>query len=355
MQSPVHGSWRPAEAGVKRRLRTILVGLARKALRPYAEQQRQLSAGVGDVRADLDTPQRSVAEDRRTDVQRFGRVETLLEDLIATVETLRRRGEKVELRWESELVAIRQRIKAADAALRSELYALPYLAGSPFEQFRSPVGDVIGYRSAPQVGGPGTGYPGFEDLFRGPTARVTEAQRAYLPLVTDHQPVLDVGCGRGEFLALLAGESIQAFGVDSDPGMIERCRAHGLAVQLGDAVEYLESLEDGSLGCVFSAQVVEHLPLAKLNSLLDLALAKLAPGGTLIAETVNPHSLPAFKTFWVDLTHRHPIFPEAALAMCALAGFAPAYVFAPGHPSFEPVRFTANTYAVVASAPEGQP
>lgn len=329
--------------------------LARKALRPYAEQQRQLSAGVGDVRADLAALRLSVAEHRRTDAQSFDRAEALLEDLIATVETLRRRGEKLEQRSTSELEALGRRIEGADAALRSELYALPYLAGSPFEQFGSPVGDVIGYRSAPELVSSGAGYPGFEDLFRGSAARVTEGQRAYLPLVGDHQPVLDVGCGRGEFLALLGSEGIQASGIDSDPGMIERCRASGLPVELGDAVEYLlDSVEDGSMGCIFSAQVIEHLPVAKLHSLLEVARAKLAPGGILIAETVNPHSLPAFKTFWVDLTHRHPIFPEAALAMCALAGFAPAYVFAPGHASFEPVRFTANTYALVASAPVRQ-
>jgi hypothetical protein len=105
---------------------------------------------------------------------------------------------------------------------------------------------------------------------------------------------------------------------------------------------------------VFCAQVIEHLPVAALQRLLELARRKLRADGLFIAETVNPHSLAALKTFWVDLTHQHPIFPEVALAFCGLAGFGAAYVFAPGFDDFAAARFTANSYAVVArpSAPE---
>jgi SAM-dependent methyltransferase len=227
---------------------------------------------------------------------------------------------------------------------------VPYVSDSPFETFTSPVGDVTGYEALPPAEDPASPYAGFEDLFRGSAERVTELQRPYLPLVRDHQPVVDIGCGRGEFLSLLAAEAISARGVDADPGMVKRCQDAGLPAVLGDAVAYLDDVDDGSLGTVFSAQVIEHLPVDHLRRLLEVACRKLAPGGLFIAETVNPHSLPALKTFWVDLTHQHPIFPEVALAMCALAGFAPAYVFAPGFESFETARFKSNSYAVVASA-----
>jgi SAM-dependent methyltransferase len=233
------------------------------------------------------------------------------------------------------------------------LQARPYLAGEPFGPLQAPVGEVSGYTVSPIRAGRETGYAGFEDLFRGPAERVTDLQRPYLPLVADHQPVLDLGCGRGEFLALLAQEGITATGVDGDPGMVERCRSQGLPVVLSDGLDHLAGLEDGSLGTVFCAQVIEHLDLDGLYRLLELSLRKLAPGGLLIAETVNPHSLAAMKTFWVDVTHRHPIFPETALALCAAAGFAPAYVFAPGHTSFEEARFASTSYAVVAAAPAG--
>jgi 2-polyprenyl-3-methyl-5-hydroxy-6-metoxy-1,4-benzoquinol methylase len=247
--------------------------------------------------------------------------------------------------------ALHERVSRVDETLRRELYAGPYVHGHPFTQFATPVGEVTGYQAVPGAGDPGSPYAGFEDLFRGPAERVSELQRPYLQLVAPHQPVLDVGCGRGEFLALLASEGIDARGVDSDEGMVKRCRAQGLPAELGDAVAHLEGLDDASLGTVFCAQVIEHLPEARLRRLLELAQRKLVPEGLFIAETVNPHSLPGLKTFWTDLTHQHPIFPEVALALCGLAGFAPAYVFSPGDRNFESVKFTSNTYAVVAAVP----
>ncbi|HEX3976526.1 MAG TPA: class I SAM-dependent methyltransferase [Solirubrobacteraceae bacterium] len=231
------------------------------------------------------------------------------------------------------------------------LQARPYVAGDPFGTLQTPVGEVTGYTVSPIAAGGDTAYAGFEDIFRGPAERVTDLQRPYLPLVADHQPVLDLGCGRGEFLVLLAEEGITASGVDGDPGMVQRCRSQGLPVVLGDGLDHLAGLEDGSLGTLFCAQVIEHLTLNDLHRLLELSLRKLAPGGLLIAETINPHNLAAMKTFWVDVTHRHPIFPETALALCAAAGFAPAYVFAPGYAEFEAARYASSSYAVVASAP----
>ena len=235
-------------------------------------------------------------------------------------------------------------------ALHDALHALPYIEGSPFERFEAGVGQVVGFRSPPARSRTSE-YTAFEDLFRGSFDRVTEAQRPYAELVREHQPVLDIGCGRGEFLALLAGEGIAASGVDSDAGMIERCRALGVSGVQGDANDHLETIPDGTLGAIFSAQVIEHVPYDQLRRMLGLALRKLRPGGLFIAETVNPHRIASLKTFWVDLTHQHPIFPEVALALCGIAGFESAYVFAPGFDDFDAARFEAPAYAVVATAP----
>ena len=163
--------------------------------------------------------------------------------------------------------------------------------------------------------------------------------------------MLDVGCGRGEFLDLLAEAGIEATGVDADAGMVERCREKGHAGTVhGDALEHLRSLADGTLGAVFAAQVIEHLDPPDLHEFLALARAKLRPGGLLIAETVNPHSVAALKAFWVDPTHRHPLFPETVLALTRGAGFASAFVFHPnGTGDAEHDRFTTGEYAVVAA------
>jgi SAM-dependent methyltransferase/glycosyltransferase involved in cell wall biosynthesis len=193
-------------------------------------------------------------------------------------------------------------------------------------------------------------YRRFEDLFRGSEETITERQRVYLPLLRDHAPVLDVGCGRGELLELLRGEGIAARGVDLDAGMVARCTEKGLDVALLDGIEALEAVEDASLGAVFCAQVIEHLPYDTFHRFFTLAEQKLRPGGVLIAETVNPHAQVALKHFWLDLTHEQPVFPEVALATAGLAGFSKAYIFHPGGSGDAEVdRPRCGDYALVAT------
>jgi cyclopropane fatty-acyl-phospholipid synthase-like methyltransferase len=161
--------------------------------------------------------------------------------------------------------------------------------------------------------------------------------------------VLDVGCGRGEFLELLGAEGVPARGVDIDAGMVQACRERGLSeVVQAEANDYLEGLEAGELGAIFSAQVLEHMPYGAWRRFLTLALEKLRPGGVLLFETVNPHRVASLKTFWVDPSHCHPIFPEAALVVCRLAGFSEAWAFAPEGSDFELDAFTSPSYAVLA-------
>lgn len=281
---------------------------------------------------------------RRVEVEqgeRITRIEPLVDEVVEVVRLLRMADDAARSDLHEQARALQ--------GLTDRLQALPYVSGDVFTSFSSAVGEVTGYRSPPAAADPEGPYARFEDIFRGPTERVVETQRPYLPLVGDHAPVLDLGCGRGEFLMLLAEAGIPATGVDSDPGMVARCRQAGLDVTLAEGSEYLQALEDGSLGTIFCAQVIEHIPVEGLHRLLAVARTKLRGDGLFIAETVNPHSLPALKTFWVDLTHQHPIFPEVALALCGLAGFGSAYVFAPGFDAFEAARFVANSYAVVAS------
>ena len=164
-------------------------------------------------------------------------------------------------------------------------------------------------------------YFAFEAKMRGSTADVRERQRPYVADFTGAAPVLDVGCGRGEFLGLLRGAGIDARGVDADADMVAYARGEGLEVEQADALAHLESLPDGSLGGIFAAQVVEHLPPATLFRLLELAARKLRPGGLLVAETINTLSPLALRSYFADLTHAQPLVPETLALLARQAGF----------------------------------
>jgi len=165
-------------------------------------------------------------------------------------------------------------------------------------------------------------YFAFESRMRGATEFVREKQRGYVEDFRGAAPVLDLGCGRGEFLSLLRESGIEAKGVDADADMVAYAQGEGLEVEHGGAVEYLEGLTDGSLGGVFAAQFLEHLPAGTVVRLLEFAAAKLRTGGLLVAETINPLSPLALRNYFADLTHAQPLVPETLELLARQAGFA---------------------------------
>jgi SAM-dependent methyltransferase len=165
-------------------------------------------------------------------------------------------------------------------------------------------------------------YFAYESRMRGGTELVREKQRVYVEDFRDASPVLDLGCGRGEFLSLLREAAIEAKGVDVDADMVAYARGEGLEVEHFGAVEYLEGLSDASLGGIFAAQLVEHLPAPTVVRLLELAAEKLRSGGLLVAETINPVSPLALRNYFADLTHAQPLVPETLELLARQAGFA---------------------------------
>jgi SAM-dependent methyltransferase len=165
-------------------------------------------------------------------------------------------------------------------------------------------------------------YFAYESRMRGATELIREKQRGYVEDFREAAPVLDLGCGRGEFLLLLREAGIEAKGVDVDADMVAYARGEGLEVEHTGAVEYLEALPDGSLGGIFAAQLLEHLPAPTVVRLLELAAAKLRPAGLLLAETINPLSPLALRNYFADLTHAQPLVPETLELLARQAGFA---------------------------------
>jgi SAM-dependent methyltransferase len=171
------------------------------------------------------------------------------------------------------------------------------------------------------------GYFELERRYRGTEEEIRERIAAYLPFLAKipaGRPVLDLGCGRGEALALLRDHDIPGRGVDGNARMVAQCRARDLDVEEGDLFAVLAAASEGSLGGVTSFHVIEHLPLPALDRLVHLAYRALAPGGVLILETPNPLSLVvAARNFWLDPTHLRPVHPESLRLAFELAGFEP--------------------------------
>ena len=273
-----------------------------RLLRPYLIRQRE-----------LETLLVSGLEDQERSRDR-------LEDAIRVVQSVL-----------SQLAERTDRLDAGTERLTKELYARPFMASA----------------GAPEAGA--SPYDAFEEMFRGSEERVRELLEPYVSLLHEHGPVLDVGCGRGELLELLRDAGTEGRGIDLDQGMVDRSLRKGLDVELADAVAYLERQAPSSLGAVFASHVIEHLPYEELERMFELSRRVLQPGGLFIAETINVHSLSAFKTFWTDPSHRAPIFPEVAHSLALIHGFARAEIIYPrgsGDPMID--HDEATEYALVA-------
>jgi 2-polyprenyl-3-methyl-5-hydroxy-6-metoxy-1,4-benzoquinol methylase len=175
---------------------------------------------------------------------------------------------------------------------------------------------------APSTRAASAGYVGFEDIFRGSPAEIRARQADYVDRFAGASDVLDVGCGRGEFLDLLRERGIAASGVDANAEMVDECRARGLRAQHADALAYLEGLSDDSLGGLTALQVVEHCQPDYLVQLLNTAFAKLRPGAVIVLETINAACWVAyFESFIRDITHVRPLHPDTLKFLAIAAGF----------------------------------
>jgi O-antigen chain-terminating methyltransferase len=161
---------------------------------------------------------------------------------------------------------------------------------------------------------PAFDYGRFAERFRGSEEYVKSGQSLYVPYFAGRKDVLDIGCGRGEFLELMGEAGVPARGIDLSRESVDLCRGRGLQAEVADLFAYLDGLADGSLDGIFSAQVVEHLSPARLPEMIRLAAQKLNRGGVIAIETPNPECLAIFAThFYLDPTHARPI-PHALLA-----------------------------------------
>ncbi|MBK7464797.1 MAG: class I SAM-dependent methyltransferase [Betaproteobacteria bacterium] len=171
-------------------------------------------------------------------------------------------------------------------------------------------------------------YMDFEDAFRGTRGDISERLKVYLPYFKNLNKknglsVLDIGCGRGEWLGVLAEYGINVTGIDLNISMVDTCKQYGFNVICDDAIAYLQQQPEGSLVAITGFHIIEHLTFEKLLALFDAALHALHPDGFVIFETPNPENISVGAcNFYYDPTHQHPIVPAVAEFIARQRGFA---------------------------------
>lgn len=159
--------------------------------------------------------------------------------------------------------------------------------------------------------------------FRGSESEIQHRLDHYLEVLQANPPVLDLGCGRGELLVMLREAGVEAMGIEGDAAVAQSARRRGLTVEEGDVLDALGRQPDGSCGAVTAIHLFEHLEPAVLMAVLAEVRRVLLPGGILVAECPNPHSLRVGASlFWLDPTHRRPLMPETFELYLTTGGFA---------------------------------
>jgi len=294
-----------------------------------AMTQEQLEASLSDLRAQFQDEMTRVRGDVFVRIVEdvSARHAVLRQELLAEVAALRAalRGELAALGGALESARhvdaqLAEQLSASERRWRRLVHALQggALPGPP------PAATAPAETPAllPTELAPAFEYAGFEERFRGTEADIKERQRIYLPFFEGASSVVDLGCGRGEFLELLREHGLAAQGVDLDLDMALLCRDKGLNVVREDAFVQLAARADDSIGGIFSAQFIEHLPADRIVELVRLSYRKLAPGGCLVLETPNPACLWVFAdSFYRDFSHVHPVHSDTMKFLLETTGF----------------------------------
>ncbi|HSU44675.1 MAG TPA: methyltransferase domain-containing protein [Casimicrobiaceae bacterium] len=215
-------------------------------------------------------------------------------------------------------------------------------------------------------------YLKLEDRFRGSREDIRGRVEIYIPLVagagagTQRRPIVDLGCGRGEWIEAIAAHGLSGYGVDANPVMVADCAQRGQRAVQADALDHLRSLPTSSVGAITSMHVVEHMAFSRLLAVVEESLRVLNPGGVLILETPNPENLlVGAGRFYIDPTHQRPIPPPLLQFVAEHLGFVDVEVLrlhpmqqdewfahaSPERQRLNDLLFGAQDYAVVARKP----
>jgi SAM-dependent methyltransferase len=247
------------------------------------------------------------------------RLQSLNESLVAYIDAKQLQNESTIDEFVKQQALLISEIRQSVDTIRRQLSAVP--SGT------TPRAQASASGSAPIIDD-GL-YVALENHFRGSRDLVAQRQQDYLPMlpsvITPSSPLIDLGCGRGEWLKVTRDHGIPSLGVDSNTVCVAECKEENLDVVREDLLTFLTDRPASSVGAYTLFQVLEHLPFPVLVDALREMRRTLVPGGRLIAEVPNAKNLRVSAgTFWIDPTHQRPLFPELLLFVAKEVGFSQA-------------------------------
>ena len=308
VDSPPDGAdaWRKVwESDVRYRsgdgLFSFLRRLVRRASGPDLDRQKDFNLATLALLTDLRSDVAALRDDFKRDIAELQA--DLTQALTREATRLRELVEIAAKRNDALIAALDQKIETVSARYRD--VTTPLLPATGHRRPATEVATDIVYRR-------------LEDALRG-----APDVAPYVDLARDHQPSVDVGCGRGEFLIACRDAHIQARGFDINERSVADLRAKGLDATLAGIPRCFEGIDDGSLGSVLAMHVVEHIPVDLLFALFANAARVLRAGGLLMIETPNAETLlVSASEFWRDPTHLAPRHPAALTVLAREHGFA---------------------------------
>lgn len=273
--------------------------LFRRAIEPDTERQKNFNLAVLDLLRDIQRDVALVREDLKRDLEAVQTDMRQSDETLATeLARLRDLIPVAAKRNDALIAALDQKIETVTARLRD--ITIPSLTTD-----RRPLTTDFVYRR-------------LEDALRGPVEVAP-----YVELARDRQPVIDVGCGRGEFLQAARDAGLDVRGFDINERSVADLQKRGLPATLAGIPECFEGIKHGSIGTVLAMHVVEHLPVEHLFTLFAQAARVLRPGGLFMIETPNAESISVSASdFWRDPTHLAPRHPAALTLLAREHGFS---------------------------------
>lgn len=310
--------------GIRAFFRRLFFGSLFEGFSAVSQDIEQMNQRAGDIERAVCGIQKQIDE-LRVEVQKNSASDAEITVRLNVLEALRNDIETISVNLRNNNAAI-ERLSADDEFAKLKLNVIE--KGMKNNRLRiNQQSEAVQPASAAEISSGGgeseyeeIDYFDFENHFRGSIESIRKAQEIYLEYFRDKTNVVDIGCGRGEFLSLMKDNGINARGVDIYQPYADYCNMKGLSAECGDGVKYLS--EQDSVDGIFVGQVVEHLKTGEIIRLCNTAYEKLTEGGCIVIETPNPTSLAIYtNAFYIDPSHMKPVHPMTMKYFLEKAGF----------------------------------